>query len=433
MKRIVAACGVISLILSFGLQPPVWGKEKIKIAVMHSLTGSMALGGALAGQRGSLIAVEMFNARGGILNKYEIIPVEADTQSNPDVAIREAERLIDVEKVPVILGIWSSSIAVPLASICEKNKTIFWLTSAISDKVVEDRHQHYVFRIQPMASQWGRTSVDFLKDNATRLGYRNPSEVRVAAVYEDGPYGMSVKDSNISQAEKYKMKMVLAEGYDHQTKDLSSLILKLKAAKPDVILHAGYYPDIVLFLRQARELGLTTKGIIGHGTAYGNFPNLEKQVGPELVQYLYNIDPPLAQIVDKTKLRKDVGPLIDEFLKLYNEKYQEASPASHAFQAFGYSWVLFQTIEQAIKKFGAPTSDNIRKAALELDIKEGQTPALFGVKFAPPDHKYAGQNLRSAPLLMQWVKGKIEIVWPEAMKTMEPKLPAPPDWPLAAK
>ena len=103
MKKILVVLLIVSLFLA--LQSPVWAKEKLKIAVMHSITGAFALAGGLAGQRGSLVAIDMWNARGGILNKYDIIPVEADAQSNPDVAIREAERLISVEKVPVILGI----------------------------------------------------------------------------------------------------------------------------------------------------------------------------------------------------------------------------------------------------------------------------------------------------------------------------------------
>jgi branched-chain amino acid transport system substrate-binding protein len=431
MKKMLVVLLIVSLFLAF--HSPVWAKEKLKIAVMHSLTGSFALAGALAGQRGSLVAIDMWNARGGILKKYEIVPVESDAQSNPDVAVREAERLINVEKVPVILGVYSSSIAVPLAPICDKNKTILWITIAISDKVVEDRHLKYVFRAQPMGSQWGESSVEFLKDNYSKLGYKSPSEVKVAVIYEDGPYGVSVKTSNLSQAEKHKMKAVLTEGYDHKTKDLSSLVLKLKAAKPDAILNTGYYPDIILFFRQARELGMTTKAIIGHGAGYANFPNLEKQLGPEIMQYVYNIDPAPAQNLDKSKLKKDMGPIIDEFLKRYNQKYKEPSPPTHATQGLGHTWVLLQAIEQAVKKYGTPTADNIRKAALEMDIPEGGTPSGYGVKFAPPDHKYAGENLRSYPVVMQWVKGKIEIVWPNSLKTIEPKLPAPADWPLAVK
>ena len=147
MKKIFVAFLVISLCV--GLQSTGQAKEKLKIAVMHSVTGSLALAGGLAGQRGSLVAIDMWNARGGILNKYDIVPVEADAQSNPDVAIREAERLINVEKVPVILGIYSSAIATPLAPICEKNKTILWITIAISDKVVEGQESH--LRLPPPA------------------------------------------------------------------------------------------------------------------------------------------------------------------------------------------------------------------------------------------------------------------------------------------
>jgi len=425
--------GFLIICLCVSLSAPVMAKEKLKIGVMHSITGAFALAGGLAGQRGALVAIDMWNARGGILNKYEIVPVEADAQSNPDVAIREAERLINVEKVPVIVGIYSSGIAVPLAPICEKNSTILWITIAISDKVVEGRNLKYVFRPQAMGSQWGYSSVDFLKDNIAKLGYKNPNEIKVAVVYEDGPYGVSVKTANLAQAEKYKMKLVLTEGYDHKAKDLSSLILKLKAAKPDAVLHTGYYPDIVLFMRQARELGFKTKAIIGHGAGYANFPNLENQLGRELVQYVYNIDPAPAQNLDKSKLQKEIGPIIDEFLKRYNDKYKEASPAAHATMGFGHTWVLLQTIEQAVKKYGPPTPDNIRKAALEIDIPDGGTPSGYGVKFAPPDHKYSGQNLRCYPVVMQWVKGKVEIVWPNSLKTIEAKLPAPPDWPLAAK
>jgi branched-chain amino acid transport system substrate-binding protein len=338
-----------------------------------------------------------------------------------------------MEKVPVILGIYSSAIATPLAPICEKNKTIFWITIAISDAVLEGRNLTYVFRPQVRGSQYGTSSVEFLKDNLAKLGYKNPSEIKIAVTYEDGPYGVSVKTTTLSQAEKYTMKVVLNEGYDHKAKDLSSLVLKLKAAKPDAILNTGYYPDIVLFFRQAREMGLQTKAIIGHGAGYANFLNLEKQMGPELVQYVYNIDPAPAQNLDRTKLQKEIGPILDEFLKRYNEKYKEASPPSHATQGFGHAWVLLQTIEQAVKKYGTPTSDNIRKAALEMDIPEGGTPSGYGLKFAPPGDKISGQNLRSHPVVMQWVKGKVEIVWPDSLKTIDAKLPAPKDWPLAVK
>ncbi len=431
MKKVFVAFLIVALVA--GIYSPVWAKEKVKIAVMHSVTGSLALAGGLAGQRGSLVAIDMWNARGGILNKYDIVPVEADAQSNPDVAIREAERLISVEKVPVILGIYSSAIATPLAPICERNKTILWITIAISDKVIEGKNLTYTFRPQVMGSQYGVSAVEFLKDNTAKLGYKNPSEIKIAITYEDGPYGVSCKTGGIEQAEKNKMKVVLTEGYDHKTKDLSSLVLKLKAAKPDAVLNTGYYPDIVLFMRQAREMGFQTKALIGHGAGYANFQNLEKQLGPEMVQYVYNIDPAPAQNLNRSQLQKELGPIIDEFLKRYNEKYKEASPPAHATMGFTHAWVLLQTMELAVKKYGTPTADNIQKAALEIDIPEGGTTSGYGVKFAPPGQKFSGQNLRCYPVVMQWFKGTVETVWPKAHQTIDPLLPAPKDWPLAVK
>jgi branched-chain amino acid transport system substrate-binding protein len=68
-----------------------------------------------------------------------------------------------------------------------------------------------------------------------------------------------------------------------------------------------------------------------------------------------------------------------------------------------------------------------------MDIPEGGTPCGYGVKFAPPDNRFAGQNVRSYPVVLQWVKGKVEIVWPNSLKTIDAKLPAPADWPLAVK
>ncbi len=407
--------------------------NEIKIGVLDSQTGAFAPAGALAGHRGSLIAIDMINDRGGILGKYKIKAVEADAQSNPDVAIREAERLISVEKVPVILGVFSSSIAVPLGPICEKNKTIFWVIIAISDKVVQDRHLNYVFRVQPMGSQWGKSSIELLKDNYAKLGYTSPDQVKVAIIHEDGPYGVSCAAGNIQKIEEYKMKLVLNEAYSHTSKDLSSLIMKLKTAKPDVILHTGYFPDVVMFFRQARELGLKWGGIIGHGAGYANFEELDKSLGP-LVNYIYNVDPAPCQLLDRSTLAPGVGDLIGEFLERYKKKYGSSDPETHATQGFGHTWVLLKEVfPLALQKYGAINPDTIRKAALEIDIPEGGTPCGYGVKFAPPEHKLSGQNLLSYPVVTEWVNKKVGIAWPEGLKTIDLKLPTPSDSPYSIK
>jgi len=111
---------------------------------------------------------------------------------------------------------------------------------------------------------------------------------------------------------------------------------------------------------------------------------------------------------------------------------QRRDPQRRNVQEIGYLGKQ-KSIEHAIKKFGEPTADNIRKAALDIEIPDGGTPAGYGVKFAPPGHKFSGQNLRAYTVVMQWLNGKIEIVSPPSLKTTEPRLPVPANWPLAVK
>jgi branched-chain amino acid transport system substrate-binding protein len=78
------------------------------------------------------------------------------------------------------------------------------------------------------------------------------------------------------------------------------------------------------------------------------------------------------------------------------------------------------------------TPDALRQAALETDIPEGGTIQGYGVKFYPPGHEMSGQNERSYPVVMQYIDGETEVVWPEAIRTAEPVLPLPSESPYAA-
>ena len=85
------------------------------------------------------------------------------------------------------------------------------------------------------------------------------------------------------------MQIALDEGYSATTPDLSSLVTKLRRARPDVILHTGYNPDITLFLRQAKEQGLKFKVLVGHGAGYGQIDKLRATFGDD-VNDLYDVD-----------------------------------------------------------------------------------------------------------------------------------------------
>jgi branched-chain amino acid transport system substrate-binding protein len=221
------------------------------------------------------------------------------------------------------------------------------------------------------------------------------------------------------------MNVVLKEGYAATAPDLSSLVTKLRRARADVLLHTGYNPDITLFLRQAREQGLKFKAIIGHGAGYGQIGKLMETFGKD-VNFVYNVDPVAAQLLDAKSLKPGLGDLTREMVKRYQAVKGPADVPPHASMGFNQSWIFFtDVLPRAIKKHGGVDPEALRKAALETDIPLGGTIQGYGVKFFPPGHAMAGQNERSSPVVMQYVDGKTFIAWPKALRTMDPVLPLP--------
>src|SRR6059058_5663018 len=120
--------------------------ETIRIGLIYDLTGPFAAGGSVASSIGAQIAIDLVNEKGGIGGKYKIAAIAADSQSKPDVAINEAERLINQEKIDIISGVYASSHAVPLAAKVEQQKKILWITTAVATAVFKDKNLHYVDR-----------------------------------------------------------------------------------------------------------------------------------------------------------------------------------------------------------------------------------------------------------------------------------------------
>src|SRR2546429_3257918 len=87
--------------------------QTIKIGVLYDHTGPFSAAGSLNCWRGAKMIVDYVNERGGVLGKYRIVQVDGDSQSKAEVAINEAERLLNVEQVDILAGVYSSAHAVP--------------------------------------------------------------------------------------------------------------------------------------------------------------------------------------------------------------------------------------------------------------------------------------------------------------------------------
>ena len=230
---------------------------------------------------------------------------------------------------------------------------------------------------------------------------------------------------NESACKGHGIQIAMKEGYAATAPDLSPLVTKLKRARVDVILHTGYNPDITLFLRQAKEQGLKWAALIGHGAGYGQFDKLFATF-KEDANFIYNVDPVAAQLLDPKTLAPGMGDLTREMVRRYKADVKVDEVPPHLSMGFNQAWIFFSDVmPRAIKKHGGFDPEALRKAALETDIPVGGTIQGYGVKFFPPGHAMAGQNERSSPVVMQYSANDTFIVWPAAIKTKDPVLPLP--------
>jgi branched-chain amino acid transport system substrate-binding protein len=399
--------------------------ETVRIGVIYDLSGPFAAGGSVASSVGTEIAIDLCNENGGIGGKYKVAAVKADSQSKADVAINEVERLISQEKVDIINGVFSSAHAVPLAAKIEQQKKILWITTAVATAVFKDKNLHYVFRAQIHSEQYGQAFASFLTEHAkAKLGIE-PKDVKVAIIHEDGPYGVGVAAADESYAKQGGLQVVLKEGYSAAAPDLSTLVTKIKRSGADVISHAGYNPDITLFLRQARENGLRFKMLFGAGAGYSQLDKLRATFGKDIDNFC-NIDPVPAQLLDASKLAPGLGDLIKTMVARYTAKTGATDIPPHCSMGFNQTWVLLNYVLPVAKeKYGGFDPEAIRKAALDVDIAPGGTIQGYGVKFFPPDTPLSGQNERSTPVVMQNAGEHISVVWPTNIRTQDPVFPLP--------
>ena len=263
-------------------------EKKIKIGVIFDLTGPLAGGGSELQYTGVKIMLDHY-ARTGV-EGYKVEAVYADAQSKPDIAINEAVRLLEQEKVDMLMGFFSSAQCVPVSARADQMKKFMWITTCISSGVFDGKNYKYIFRPQAAGDQYGMMTTDFIAQNSvSRFGKEPEGSARrhhprrrcLRRQRRQGQRGRRQEGRFQSRAER---------GLFGDGARSSALVTKLKRARPDVIFHTGYNPDITLLFRQAREQGLKFGAIVGHGAGYGVYEKLKEGLGTD-ANYLFNTDP----------------------------------------------------------------------------------------------------------------------------------------------
>ena len=418
-------------------KPAATGNVQIKIGLIEPRTGPLAPLGT-AEYEAAMMAIQMVNEKGGVMGKYKIDVVSADSQSSPATGASEAERLITMEKCQVILGSYSSAIAASISEVCERNKVPLWEMSGAADNITTKGYK-YTFRNEAMASSWGAASVEMIAKNAPAALGKDIKDITVAIIHEDGPYGTAVAAGNREWAKKSGFNVVIDEGYSSKTLDLSNIIMKLKQANPDVLLLTSYVTDGILFNRQAKELGYKVKILITHSGGH-SVQAFVDGVGKD-ADMLLTVDPVPVDF-KRSAVSPELATLYEEFVKRWTEKFK-TPPYHHVEMRQFAQTMLFlnNVLPVAIEKYGGTSPEAIAKAIADLKLDDGKTLLGYGVEISTPEKPFkdpwlgathVGQNIKAHAYVNQYFNGQLATVFPENFAKQPPVLLLPKDHPLSA-
>lgn len=386
------------------------GAQSVKVGVAFPVSGPYAKIGQ-ACTNGTEIAADMVNDA-HVGPKIELVKVDVP---NATSGVNEVNRLISQQRVKVIVGTYVSPISMAVSDVAERNKAIQWEVAATEPRLTGRGYQ-YVLRPNPNAYMYGPASVDFVSlVVAPKLGLK-ADQMKLALVYEDGDYGQAVAKSIKEAAQKAGIPVVADISYNAKTtNDMSSIILQLKQSGADVLDLVQYDADAQLFWKQAKQMGLNVKAVIGHGAGH-NSDNFGEVFGKDADGVL-NVSSAMG--INKNALLPETQKIDEEFQKRYKEKFGK-EPDLIAKMAFSSAYVLFKEV---IPKAGGDDPAKIREAALALDLPQGYCPTGWGIKFDP-----SGQNTRATVAVMQWQEGKLVTVFPEKFQVKQPIMIPLPKW-----
>jgi len=395
MKKLVKVFSVLVVFMFFGLivGGPVSADEGIKVGIVLPTTGSLAKFGEIE-RDAFLMAAEEINAAGGINGKKLDLLIE-DTTGRPEVGRSVVEKLITKDKVVMVGGGYSSSVTYATAGVCQQNRIPFLVNTGSADKITTSGWD-YIFRLNPPVSKYASAIESLLADVV--------KPKTVAILYENSLFGTKGAKSFSKLCDKMGYKVLLKEGYEHGGIDFKPVLIQVKQANPDIVYMISYIMDASLLMKQAKELKLTPKMFIG-GAAGFTLPEFKENAGVA------------SENVISATLWHQVLPFPGamEFYKKFKARFNK-SVDYHGAEAYAACYV----IADVLKRTKSLKADDIKAALAATNMM-----TVFGpVKFTTWG-KMKNQN-KVATYVVQWLNGKLELVWPADLATK--KFAYPVNW-----
>jgi len=302
-------------------------KDVVNIGAVLPLSGKAAQYGTWI-QEGLELGRDEINAAGGINGKRLEIIYE-DDMANPKSAASAMQKLVNIDKVPVVYGSWASSCVLAQAPIAQQSGTVL-VGEAISPKI--RNAGDYVFRMQPDARYYLRQLVPFI--------YKEIGSRTVSILYVNNDFGEDQAKVFTEEFVKLGGRVLSSESYSQEISDFRAQLLKIKGESPNAVFVPGY-SELGLVLKQAREMGLHMQFV---GSIPSENPDVIKTAGAaaENLIYPHHFNPEST----------------DERVSYYQQIYQDRyGRSSEGFAALAYDGI--RAIAKVMTEQGE-SSENIK-------------------------------------------------------------------------
>jgi len=316
-RRIMKVLPLLAAGMLLGIMArPAAAAEPIKIGFGMGLTGGLAASGkaALVGMK---IWEEETNAKGGLLGR-PVKLIYYDDQSNPSTVPGIFTKLLDVDKVDIVMGDYGTNLLAPAMPIVIGHKMTFF---ALFGMDVNKQFQYpKYFSMVPTGGM--DPAVSFSEGFFEIAAAQNPKPKTLAIVAADAEFPHNASDGARKNAKAAGLQIVYDKTYPPATTDYTPIIRAIDAVNADVVISLSYPPDAVGMVRSANEIGLKAK-IFGGGLVGLQYASIKQQLGPQL-NGIINYD-----FWEPAKTLQFPGVL--EFLKKY-----QARAASEGVDPLGY-------------------------------------------------------------------------------------------------
>jgi branched-chain amino acid transport system substrate-binding protein len=391
--------GLAALALAGWAVAPASADDVIRFGAAVSLTGALSTE-AKQMKDGYDFYLTQINERGGIAvggKKYKVEIVYYDDGSNPETAAKLTEKLLTEDKVNFVLGPYGSGPSLTATTVAEKHQVPMVLAHAASTAIYT-RNYKYIFGTLTLIDQYFGSILDM-------TAQLKPKPKSVAILAENALFPQAAAEAGVKKAETLGFQLVYNEKYPSGIKDMSSNMAAIREKNPDILLSAGYTPDMILLVRQMHEMGVKPKML-----AFALGPSLPTWVPTLHDQAEGTIEP--IQWSPNMKWKDQIfGWTAQDYADIYKKQFGYV-PDYHPPQ----STAALEVYQAALEKTGSFDPQKVRDAIAATELMTAYGPIKFDER---------GANVAKGMAVMQIQNGVSVVVYPADAATGKLLYPLP--------